>query len=231
MFKWIPGKVSPGSLNGRMAEELGRVTAKLHEHAMNYRLPADFSRPEWGHAGFSTTGQRRSVRWRVTAQRRGAGPVGPGEGGGARAALPERTAAGVGPDPRLTCTEGTSWSPRKGDVAVIDFDDCGLGYYACSTWPPCSRPSCGPARPLIIRSSQRATVVDTVPFGTFPPSVGLLNEFLVMRDTIILNFILGSAKQAVMEWGPARAKGILGLMRNYLNTGRYPGYLNLAHIS
>ncbi|MCE0445425.1 hypothetical protein LT493_11575 [Streptomyces tricolor] len=52
-----------------------------------------------------------------------------------------------------------------------------------------------------------------------------------MRDTIILNFILGSAKQAVMEWGPARAKGILGLMRNYLNTGRYPGYLNLAHIS
>ncbi|MFF7366561.1 phosphotransferase enzyme family protein [Streptomyces tricolor] len=229
MFEWIPGKVSPGSLNGRMAEELGRVTAKLHEHAMNYRAPADFSRPEWGHAeifdhgaaALSPLARERlsAAEQALLAQVREA----------VRDRLPERTAAEWGLI-HADLHRGNIVVTPEGDVAVIDFDDCGPGYYMLDVATVLSSflRSCKAADyPEFAASYSRGyrSVRD------FPSSAGLLNEFLVMRDTIILNFILGSANQAVMEWGPARAKGILGLMRDYLNTGRYPGYLNLAHIS
>ncbi|MGA5564318.1 phosphotransferase enzyme family protein [Streptomyces platensis] len=229
VFEWIPGKASPGSLNMGMVEELGRVTAKLHEHATHYQIPAGFSRPEWGHVEIFDSGAAlRSplARERLSVEERSlllqVGEV-------VRNQLPDHAAAEWGLI-HADLHRGNLVVTPEGGVAVIDFDDCGLGHYMLDVATVLSSflRSCGTAEyPEFAASYCRGyrSVRD------FPRSVDRLNEFLVMRDMIILNFILGSENQAVTEWGPDRTRGILSLLRDYLDTGQYAGYLDLSRIS
>lgn len=129
MFEWVPGVEPSPDLLARNFVELGAITARLHRHARSWRRPAWFTRFRWdfetsigecGHWG----------RWQD----------GMGVGAAERAQL-DRLAAtlrwrldrfGTGPerfglihaDMRLAnlLVDGTS-------VAVIDFDDCGFGWY------------------------------------------------------------------------------------------------------
>jgi Ser/Thr protein kinase RdoA (MazF antagonist) len=133
MFEWMPGVEPPDDHLVEDFEELGALTARLHGHARSWQRPAGFERFTWnwetalgeaGHWG----------RWRDGMA------VGAAEAevlGRASDLMRARLAAyGSGPDRfglvhadmRLAnLLVDTSGGDRA--VTVIDFDDCGFGWF------------------------------------------------------------------------------------------------------
>ncbi|MFF4159203.1 phosphotransferase enzyme family protein [Streptomyces sp. NPDC001678] len=228
VFEWIPGRASPPYGRPRVAGELGAITARLHEHASGFRPPAGFVRPSWGHADVFENGaamtdptardrlredERRTLREVCAA---------------VRERLPEQSAADWGVI-HADLHRGNLVGTPDGTVAVIDFDDCGWGFYMLDVATVLSS---------VLRTCRKEPgAYDRFAEGyldgyrsvrELPPAAARFDEFLVMRDMIILNFVLGSRNAAVLSWGPQRAQGILRLMQNYLKTGEYDGHLSLA---
>jgi Ser/Thr protein kinase RdoA (MazF antagonist) len=130
MFEWLPG--APPDEDSLVANfaELGELTARLHEHSRAWQPPNGFRRFSWGYdEAFGSIA--RWGRWRDA----------PGVDGSTRPVLErldgtlrERlTAYGRSPerwglihaDLRLANLLESPGSP----TAVIDFDDCGFGWY------------------------------------------------------------------------------------------------------
>jgi Ser/Thr protein kinase RdoA (MazF antagonist) len=131
-FAWAPGQEPSGARLVEDFEELGEVTARLHGHARAWARPAGFTRFRWDYD--SSIGSRGHWgRWQDGMA------VGPAELevlGRLDVALQRRLAAfGDGPDrfglvhadmrlANLLVDPGGS-----GQVQVIDFDDCGFGWF------------------------------------------------------------------------------------------------------
>lgn len=126
-FEFLPG--AEPSVDHAHFTALGALTARMHAHARTWRRPAGFTRFAWDtDAAFG-----RAPRWGHWS--RGPG-VGPGEAAILRRAEETVTrrlsAYGTGParfglihaDLRLA-----NLLTHEGRTAVIDFDDCGLGWY------------------------------------------------------------------------------------------------------
>ncbi|MEV0050537.1 phosphotransferase [Saccharopolyspora shandongensis] len=229
VFEWIPGTTAPSYSSPGVAEQLGRLTASLHDHAHRYRPPAEFARPSWNFDDVFTGGaaladpkaRARLDRAELDLLGRVSAMV--------RDRMPDRTAADWGLS-HADLHRGNLVRTPGGDTAVIDFDDCGWGYYALDI-------------ATVLSSVLR--VCDARSYGRFaagylggyravrelPPAMARFDEFLVMRDVIILNFVLSSANEAVLSWGPGRAKGIFELMRAYAETGEYAGHLDVNGMS
>ncbi|PZG38165.1 aminoglycoside phosphotransferase [Spongiactinospora gelatinilytica] len=130
LFEFLPG-AEPGE--ERLAadfERLGEVTARMHRHARRWRGPAGFTRFRWDY----DAALGREARW-------GRWQDGAGVHGEARAVLGRLDAAlrarlaraGTGPDRyglihadlRLANLLVAGDAPPS----VIDFDDCGYGWY------------------------------------------------------------------------------------------------------
>ncbi|GHO46380.1 phosphotransferase enzyme family protein [Ktedonospora formicarum] len=47
LFRWVEGRFSESLLNVSRMERAGMFMARLHQHAENYMLPSDFTRPRW----------------------------------------------------------------------------------------------------------------------------------------------------------------------------------------
>jgi Ser/Thr protein kinase RdoA (MazF antagonist) len=133
-FEFLPG-IEPagdgqGELEGRRHfEELGEITARMHQHARTWARPDWFTRFHWDY-GAAFGDQARWGRWQD-----GVG-VGPGERGQlARLdeALRTRLAAfGQGPERYGLVHADTRLANllvHAGSVSVIDFDDCGFSWY------------------------------------------------------------------------------------------------------
>jgi len=228
LFEWVPGEPSPAHDRPNLAADLGRTTARLHEHATAFRPPAGFVRPSWGHrevfadgatltdplAGTRLDPADRAMLARVSEVVR------------------ERLPA---PDPadwgliHADLHRGNVVSTPDGRVAVIDFDDSGWGFYMLDV-------------ATVLSSILRTCLDDRAAYAGFaaefldayrsvrplPPSACALDEFLVMRDMIIMNFNLGSRNEKVLSTAPERTAGILRLMREYLESGSYDGNVPLA---
>ncbi|WP_101834928.1 phosphotransferase enzyme family protein [Frankia canadensis] len=142
LFEWVAGQSpqswAPAALPGAFGQ-LGEIAARLHRHARGWARPGGFERFAWtwetmlGPAG----------RWGSWAA--GVTAALPGDEGRAAVAVLRRAAEvlrrrlaefGTGPerfglvhaDMRLA---NLLVSPARGDgeVCVIDFDDCGFGWY------------------------------------------------------------------------------------------------------
>jgi Ser/Thr protein kinase RdoA (MazF antagonist) len=228
LFDWVPGEPSPAHDRPHLAADLGRTTARLHEHAIAFRPPEGFVRPSWGHRevfaeGATLTDPLAAARLapddlamlaRVSDVVRERLPApGPGDWGLVHADL----------------HRGNVVSTPDGGVAVIDFDDSGWGFYMLDV-------------ATLLSSILRTCLHDRAAYTRFaaeyldgyrsvrplPSSAHAFDEFLVMRDMIILNFMLGSRNEKVLGYAPERAAGILRLMRTYLDSGSYDGNVPLA---
>lgn len=129
IFRWIEGEMPTTEVDPRAFAQLGEVTARLHQHSRKWQSPAGFRRivwdsetmvgaqGHWGHwqdapglttAGFplieETLAHTGSVlkSYGKSAQRYGL----------------------IHADLRLT-----NLLLHKGETRVIDFDDCGMGWY------------------------------------------------------------------------------------------------------
>lgn len=110
---------------------LGRITAALHDHAREWSRPAGFGRFawDWEHS------LGASPRWGRWEDADGVGSAERAVLGRAQALLQQRlTAYGTGPDVyglihadlRLA---NLLVDPAESRITVIDFDDCGFGWY------------------------------------------------------------------------------------------------------
>lgn len=128
MFEFLPG-VEPPARRADF-EALGEITARMHRHAREWPRPAGFTRFRWDpEAAFGA-----SARWGRWRDGVGMGPAELDVLGRLEAVLRRRLATfGAGPDrwglihadlrlANLLVDEG-------GAVSVIDFDDCGCGWY------------------------------------------------------------------------------------------------------
>jgi Ser/Thr protein kinase RdoA (MazF antagonist) len=130
-FAWVDGVEPHGARLVDDFRELGEVTARLHAHARSWARPAGFTRFRWD---FDTSlGERGHWgRWQDGMA------VGPPERevlGRLADALHDRLAAfGDGPD-RFGLVHADMRlanllvDPGGGAVNVIDFDDCGFGWF------------------------------------------------------------------------------------------------------
>ena len=129
MFGWVPGTEPPEDRLVEDFEELGAITARLHRHARKWARPAGFTRLTWDY--------ERSLgalgHWGRWQDGMGVGPAELAQLGRLDQRLRERLAAfGTGPD-RFGLIHAdmrlANLIVEDGNVSVIDFDDCGFGWY------------------------------------------------------------------------------------------------------
>jgi Ser/Thr protein kinase RdoA (MazF antagonist) len=129
MFAWVPGNEPSENRLVEDFTELGAITARLHRHARRWQRPAGFTRLTWDY--------ERSIgpagNWGRWQDGIGVGPAEQEQLGRLDDRLRNRLAAfGNGPerfglihaDMRLA-----NLLVGDGAVSVIDFDDCGFGWY------------------------------------------------------------------------------------------------------
>ena len=129
LFKWIEGEMPTTEVDPRAFAQLGEVTARLHFHSQRWQKPAGFQRIVWDHQTMVGP-QGHWGRWQDA----------PGLRVEERPLVEQtldrvnRVLAKFGKDAsRYGLIHAdlrlTNLLLHKGETRVIDFDDCGMGWY------------------------------------------------------------------------------------------------------
>jgi Ser/Thr protein kinase RdoA (MazF antagonist) len=129
LFEFLPGTEPPDDQLPARFELLGAICAQMHRHASAWSRPAAFTRFRWDFD--STVGA--SPRWGRWQDGVGVGPAEQQVLGRAAALMAQRLARfGTGPD-RFGLIHAdmrlANLLVSGPDIAVIDFDDCGFGWF------------------------------------------------------------------------------------------------------
>lgn len=129
LFHWIEGEMPTTGVDPRAFAQLGEVTARLHRHSRNWQKPAHFQRIVWDHHTM-VGAQGHWGDWRDVPGLRAADhevvEQAVAQVGGAMAEFgktPRRYGL-IHADLRLT-----NLLLHRGETRIIDFDDCGMGWY------------------------------------------------------------------------------------------------------
>jgi len=129
LFHWIDGEMPTTDVDPRAFQQLGQITARLHQHSKQWQPPAGFQRIIWDHHTM-TSAESHWGRWQDAPN------LNPADHGVVEQAISQVGAAmtqfGKGSD-RYGLIHAdlrlTNLLLHKGETRVIDFDDCGLGWY------------------------------------------------------------------------------------------------------
>jgi Ser/Thr protein kinase RdoA (MazF antagonist) len=124
---WVPGWRPHKRRTPTIVHAIGRLMARLHEHASQFRIPEWFVRPRWDHsgvfrrageagAGWNRLTRRQERRFQAVSERVGE--------------VMER----LGTDPSVFGLIHADLIFANvlfhgGEACAIDFDDCGFGYF------------------------------------------------------------------------------------------------------
>lgn len=129
LFHWVEGEMPTTEVDPRAFRQLGQITARLHQHSRSWQKPAGFQRMTWDHQTMIGTGSHWGD-WRdapgLAADDRGVVEQAMAQVGSKMAAFgkaPDRYGL-IHADLRLT-----NLLLHRGETRVIDFDDCGMGWY------------------------------------------------------------------------------------------------------
>ncbi|MCC3372326.1 phosphotransferase enzyme family protein [Cohnella sp. REN36] len=226
LFRWIPGSLPNKKLTPTLVEQMGQVTAKLHNHAESFAPAGKFVRPDWGWErlfGADSVFASDKAGRHLTSDET---DIFAQAGDRIRDALKnqgkDRSRYGL----IHSDLHRGNVLVHEGSVRVIDFDDCGWSYYLLDV-------------ATMLSSLYRMLQNDLPKYSTLkeaylkgytsvralPPDWDeSLGVFLVMRDMVIVNFILSSENEQVMSWGIDRVKGIIPQVGAFLKHGRYVGH-------
>ncbi|HAH14035.1 MAG TPA: serine kinase, partial [Pantoea agglomerans] len=126
LFHWIDGEMPTTDVDPRAFQQLGQITARLHQHSKQWQPPAGFQRIIWDHHTM-TSAESHWGRWQDAPN------LNPADHGVVEQAISQVGAAmtqfGKGSD-RYGLIHAdlrlTNLLLHKGETRVIDFDDCGL---------------------------------------------------------------------------------------------------------
>lgn len=227
LLHWIPGTAEPPYRQPGVAQEMGRATAHLHEHAATVTLP-EFDRPVWdaetillkGHAlthpaaheqlGTDGAAALRKVAELVTSALEEGGQDDRG-----------RIHGDLHRENMIALSDG--------GIGIIDFDDCGTGHFLLDIATVLSSVHrIAQKEPGAYEEFARAFLAGYTQVRSLPANwARLLEPFLLLRDAFILNFVTTAApvNADVASWGPRRIAGIVANMQAYLKGSPYPGTL------
>lgn len=129
IFHWIAGKMPTSDVSPAAFAQLGEITARLHQHSQNWQRPCGFERIRWDHTSM-VSDQSHWGKWSDIPDMRPAdhdilqlviNDI--GEKLTAYGQSDERFGL-IHADLRLT-----NILIEEGETRVIDFDDCGFGWY------------------------------------------------------------------------------------------------------
>ncbi|HEX2953859.1 MAG TPA: phosphotransferase, partial [Bacillota bacterium] len=213
--------IPEGTLSPIELECFGEITALLHEHSAHYRPAEKIIRPVWGWDRLFGESSFFNTKYRLR--------------------LPSdeiRRLEQVGRiiENRLKDLNMSDYGLIHADLhrgnliiqedqlGIIDFDDCGWGYYLFDVATLLSsiyRLSKDERNYHILKD---AYLKGYDRIRALPSAIDQeLLPFFVMRDMLIVNFILRSENQEVWHWGGDRVKGIIREMRNFIESGTYIG--------
>lgn len=129
LFHWIDGEMPGTDVDPRAFRQLGNITARLHQHSRNWQRPAGFQRIIWDHHTMVSP-QSHWGDWRDAPNLRAEDGVIVEE----TVARVGAALAGFGQDPQYyglihADLRLTNLLLHNGETRVIDFDDCGFGWY------------------------------------------------------------------------------------------------------
>ncbi|MFM2475717.1 phosphotransferase enzyme family protein [Celerinatantimonas sp. MCCC 1A17872] len=129
MFGWIEGDMPTTEVDPKAFFGLGAITAKLHQHAKSWQRPASFERIIWNHQTM-VTDDAHWGRWQDAPH------LNPSDHALIHQALTkvaQQMAAYGMSDDRYGLIHAdlrlTNILLFNGQTRVIDFDDCGMGWY------------------------------------------------------------------------------------------------------
>ncbi|WP_115717916.1 phosphotransferase enzyme family protein [Gallaecimonas mangrovi] len=129
LFHWIEGVMPTSAVDPKAFGQLGAITAKLHQHARQWQKPPAFSRILWDHSTM-VSDQAHWGRWQDAVNLQKADwPVIEAALARIESELADYGKASdrfglIHADLRLT-----NLLLHQGQTRVIDFDDCGFGWY------------------------------------------------------------------------------------------------------
>lgn len=213
LFELLPGTEPPEEQD---FEELGELTARMHQHARRWVQPPGFTRFHWDFdAAF---GPR--ARWGQWREALGVGPAERELLDRLERVLRDRL-AGLGTDPsRYGLIHGDLRQANLlvdgGRTSVIDFDDCGFGWYSYDLAAALSFIEHRPQVPELIDSWLRgyrrvAEPVDEAEIPTF-----------ILYRRLLLTAWIGSHSAAAIagELGAGYTLGTCELAESYLGSHR-----------
>lgn len=129
LFHWIDGEMPTTDVDPRAFQQLGHITARLHQHSKQWKKPEGFQRIIWDHHTMVSP-QSHWGDWRDAPYLRLADH-----------AVVEQAIARVGGELHQFGKDASRYGLihadlrltnlllHKGETRVIDFDDCGMGWY------------------------------------------------------------------------------------------------------
>ena len=198
----------------RRMRALGAIAARLHDHARRWRRPDGFERPRWTHA--TMLGDR--VMWGDWRTARGLEAPGRAILERVSERLRERLDAyGTAPD-RFGLVHGDLRHANllvEGDaIAVIDFDDCGEGWFAYDFAAAISFLETDPRLPTW-REGWLAGYRDVAPFPSADEA--MLGDMVMLRRMLLTAWVASRPEaEAARAFGTGFAAGTLALGERYL---------------
>lgn len=219
LLHWVHGEPIAQGVSLAVVERLGAFIASLHRHAERFVLPAGLVRPRWDWARLfgpaSSAGSEQAMAAVAPAQRE----IVAAAGARIQQALAVPGTAALGEGLIHADLHRDNILVSAGEIGVIDFDDCGLGYYFFDLATVLDslhrRVADGPSG---YRRQREALLQGYDRVRALPP---LLDEYLrlfkAMRDMVNFNFILGSKNLNVQAWGRPRLGAIVDQLQYYLD--------------
>lgn len=213
LFEFLPGVEPTGDF-----ERLGAITARMHQHARTWHRPAGFTRFAWDAPAAFGREQHGGKRWGDWRGAVGLDAEGRALLEQAETAVTEALSAlGTAPE-RWGLIHGdlrqANLLDDAGDLAVIDFDDCGLGWFTYDLAAALSFVEHSPDVPELIDSWLRGyrTVAE-------PVDVEMIPTFILYRRLLLTAWIASHpAAEIATELGASYTEGTCALAESYLRS-------------
>lgn len=220
LFNWIEGEMPTTEVDPRAFQQLGHITARLHQHSKTWQKPGGFQRIIWDHHSMVSP-QSHWGDWRDAPNLRLTDrPV------------VEEAIARVGEDLRTFGKEPgryglihadlrlTNLLLHKGETRVIDFDDCGMGWYLHDLAAAISfvehHPRAAEWVDHWIRGYEQVAHISDEEMETVP-------TLLIQRRIQLLAWVGSHAEtEMAQSLGPHWADHSVRLCRRYLETSDLP---------
>jgi len=223
LFHWVEGRFMNAGLTPASIEQVGTFLGRLHQHGEHFVPPADFVRP---HLEWTRVFGQGTVADPAFVAEKGNGLISQNEIALFKA-IAEKVGAEMQTIPQNAANHGlihgdfqqTNYLFHKGEVRMIDFAECGWGYYLFDIAKALSRfeiegghRRANPAmRDAFFKGYERIRPLRTL-------YEQHLQVFLAIRFMTTMNYLLRSANPYIRAEAPVWIPRFVNWLRRFLDS-------------